>query len=187
MNGEINIAGKSLHYIIKKNKRSRSISIRLRGNEIVVSQPYFLPYRAGQFFMQRNTAWIEKQFRNQIKKGGITQLKGDRGEYLQNKTQARKLITQRLAYFNQFYNFKYGRISIRNNSSRWGSCNRHGDLNFHYKLALIDPKVADYVIVHELCHVKHLNHSKKFWEEIAKTIPDYKARRTSLNKSAKIM
>lgn len=186
MNGEINVAGKSLPYKIKKSKRSRSVSIRIQGQEIIVSLPYFLPYRAGEYFLRRNVAWVQKQY-EKILKNGVTQLKGERDEYLNSKTAARKLITQRLEHFNEFYNFKFRKISIRNNSSRWGSCNRHGDLNFHYKLALIDPSIADYVIVHELCHVKHLNHSRKFWEEIAKTIPDYKARRTALQKSARIM
>ena len=71
----------------------------------------------------------------------------------------------------------YGRITIRNQKSKWGSCSSQGNLNFNCLLMLCPDAVVDYVVAHELCHRKEMNHSPRFWAEVEKLIPDYKARR----------
>jgi predicted metal-dependent hydrolase len=96
--------------------------------------------------------------------------------YLANKEAARTLVTERIAYFNQHYKVKVSRIAIKNLKSRWGSCSRKGNLNFNYKLLFLDPDLRDYVVVHELCHLKEFNHGSKFWACVAETIPEYKER-----------
>ncbi len=103
-----------------------------------------------------------------------------REHYLEHKGAARQLAHARLAHFNQFYNFNYGAISIRDQSTRWGSCSRSGNLNFNYKLAVMPEHIADYVIVHELCHCKEFNHSKAFWALVERTIPNHKNIRKEL-------
>lgn len=100
--------------------------------------------------------------------------------YLDNKEKARALILERLDYFNKFYDFTWHRISIKNTKRRWGSCSRKGNLNFCYKVALILPELADYIVVHELCHLGQFNHSKDFWGLVARTVPNYKVARTRL-------
>ena len=70
----------------------------------------------------------------------------------------------------------YGRITIRNQRSRWGSCSSQGNLNFNCLLMLSPPEVIDYVVAHELCHRKEMNHSPKFWAEVERVMPDYKQR-----------
>lgn len=104
--------------------------------------------------------------------------------YLKYKKQANILIKERLEYFNQFYNYKYGRVAIRNQKTRWGSCSKKGNLNFNYKIVLLTPKQADYIIVHELCHLKEFNHSQRFWDLVAKAVPDYKEVRHSLRNNS---
>ena len=94
-------------------------------------------------------------------------------KYLEYKETARSIVVSRLEHFNQHYNFKFGKISIRNQKSRWGSCSSKGNLNFNYKIALLPPYLADYVIVHELCHIGQFNHSQKFWDLVGETLPDY--------------
>jgi predicted metal-dependent hydrolase len=101
-------------------------------------------------------------------------------DYLKYKNQATNLVKERLEYFNQFYNYKWGRVAIRNQRTRWGSCSRKGNLNFNYKIVLLTPKQADYIIVHELCHLKEFNHSQRFWNLVAETVPNYKEVRSSL-------
>lgn len=104
----------------------------------------------------------------------------NRREYLTQKELARSLVKDRIRHFNHYYKFSVGRISIRNQRSRWGSCSKKGNLNFNYRIVLLPPQVADYIIVHELCHLGEFNHSKRFWNLVAKTIPDYAAMRKQL-------
>jgi predicted metal-dependent hydrolase len=100
--------------------------------------------------------------------------------YLKYKESAVILVKNKLEYFNQFYNYKYNRVTIKNQKTRWGSCSKKGNLNFNYKIVLLSQKQIDYIIVHELCHLKEFNHSQRFWDLVALTILDYKEIRSSL-------
>jgi len=91
----------------------------------------------------------------------------------QKREVARIFVENRISYFNKFYNFKINRIAIKNTKTRWGSCSSKGNLNFNYKIIYLKPELADYLIVHELCHLGELNHSRRFWALVSKTIPDY--------------
>lgn len=117
------------------------------------------------------------QFRYHLSSAGPV-----RSDYQRHKNRARRLIDQRIVVLNRAYNFSYGRISIRNQQTRWGSCSRDGNLNFNYRLALLPVELADYVIVHELCHLKEFNHSARFWQLVARAVPDYLDRRRQLKK-----
>jgi hypothetical protein len=91
----------------------------------------------------------------------------------EKREQARIFIENRLSYFNKFYKFEINRIAIKNTTRRWGSCSSKKNLNFNYKIIYLKPHLADYLIVHELCHLGEMNHSKRFWALVSKTIPDY--------------
>jgi hypothetical protein len=103
-------------------------------------------------------------------------------DYPKLKKTALELAQKKVLQFNQWYNLPYRRISIRNQKTRWGSCSKAGNLNYNYKIALLPEKLADYIIVHELCHLKEFNHSRKFWDLVAQTLPDYKERRKEIKK-----
>ena len=97
-----------------------------------------------------------------------------RKHYLQNKNAARKIILESLDFFARLYGVKYRKVAIRNQRSKWGSCSKARNLNFNYKVALLPKDQRDYVIVHELCHLIEFNHSKRFWAEVERTIPNYR-------------
>ena len=94
-------------------------------------------------------------------------------KYLEYKEVARELVNSRLKFWNEHYKLKYGRVSIRNQRSRWGSCSSKRNLNFNYKITLLPSHLADYVIIHELCHLKVFNHSQTFWDLVAEKAPNY--------------
>ncbi len=92
-------------------------------------------------------------------------------------TRAKRIIPQRVRYYADLMGVKYGRITIRMQKSRWGSCSSKGNLNFNCLLMRTPDEIIDYVVVHELCHLKEMNHSPRFWAEMEKVFPDYKDRR----------
>jgi predicted metal-dependent hydrolase len=108
--------------------------------------------------------------------------KANHPEYLTHKHKALDIAHQKIAHFNQIYQFSVNNITIKNQKTRWGSCSKKGNLNFNYKIALLPKHLADYVIVHELCHLKEFNHSKNFWNLVAKTIPNYQEIKKELSR-----
>lgn len=97
--------------------------------------------------------------------------KGARSEYLMHREEARRLVHEKLEYWNQFYNLDYKKVFIKNTKTKWGSCSSRGNLNFSYKIVFLDPELQDYLIVHELCHLAEMNHSKNFWDLVKQQIP----------------
>lgn len=90
---------------------------------------------------------------------------------------ARDIFTKKTAYYARIMNVSYGRISIREQKTRWGSCSSKGNLNFNWRLILAPEEVLDYVVVHELAHRREMNHSKAFYAVVESVLPDYRAAR----------
>lgn len=107
-------------------------------------------------------------------------LRRRKAEYKKYKELARALVKSRIAHYSSIYMLKVNRIAIKNTKSRWGSCSNKGNLNFNYRIALLPQELADYIIVHELCHLVEFNHSKRFWKLVALTIPNYQELRKKL-------
>jgi len=99
--------------------------------------------------------------------------RNNKSNYLKHKEEALKFISERVDYYNNIYKFDFNRISIRNQRTRWGSCSSKKNLNFNYRLLFLPKRISDYIIVHELCHLKELNHSRRFWNLVAEVVPDY--------------
>jgi predicted metal-dependent hydrolase len=110
--------------------------------------------------------------------------------YLANKEAARVLVHNRVSHFLNYYhthhNISVGKIAIRNQRSRWGSCSKKGNLNFNYKLVFLTPIQQDYIIVHEICHLKEFNHGQGFWDLVAETIPEWKKIRAELKRVGRV-
>lgn len=104
-------------------------------------------------------------------------------EYTAKKRAARLLVLDLLEKVNKIYNFEYGQVAIRNQKTRWGSCSSQGNLNFNYKIVDLPPRLAEYIVVHELCHLKEMNHAASFWNLVAVAMPDYKEARKELKNS----
>lgn len=156
----------------------RSISIEVGGNGIVIVRaPYAMPKSKILDFLNSKRSWIMKKVemrRNQcaaVKKMGLfTEL-----ELNVIRKKAKEVIPERVAVYAQRGGFDYGRISIRLQKTRWGSCSRAGNLNFNCLLVLMPIPILDSVVVHELCHLRHMDHSKDFYNDVIKLYPDYRA------------
>lgn len=154
--------------VIQKSLR-RSISMRFdRKGILQVKAPVFMTQGQIQSFIEKNQDWIRKQ---QAKKQD-SRLEPEKIEHY--KKLARETIPARVAEFATEYGFIYNSIKITSAMTRWGSCTSKKNLNFTYRLVLAPEFVRDYVIVHELCHLRQMNHSKKFWNEVAGIMPEYK-------------
>lgn len=105
-----------------------------------------------------------------------------RQHYLKHKEAARILAHARLGHFNARYGFAYNRVSIKDTKGRWGSCSSKRNLNFSYKILFLSPEECDYVIVHELCHLKEMNHGPEFWRLVAEAVPDWQKHRASIRR-----
>ncbi len=100
--------------------------------------------------------------------------------YDTHKEAARARIHARLAHWSAHYALTHGRVAIRDQRTRWGSCSTKRNLNFNYKLVFLPDALVDYVIVHELCHLIEFNHSAAFWDHVARALPDYRERKKML-------
>ncbi len=105
-----------------------------------------------------------------------------RAHFLAHKERARELVARKIPELNALpgYGFAVGRVAIRNQKSRWGSCSARGNLNFNYRVAFLPERLVDYVVVHELCHLRELNHSAAFWALVAQAVPDWRVKRREL-------
>ena len=144
--------------------------------EIVVRVPMYVREREIRRFVEEHLSWIEKQQRKlalaEEQKKQIRPLTEE--ELSRMVSLAREDLTGRAAYFAPRIGVSYGRISIRHQKTKWGSCSSKGNLNFNCLLMLAPEEVRDYVVVHELCHRKQMNHSEAFWAEVERALPDYR-------------
>lgn len=181
MKRQIELASGNLYFDLRVSRRARHLCLSVaQDGSVAVTLPHRLPEFWVEKFVRENADWLIRKLKLVKSRPPVLRLKGEVEEYQRWRDKARVLAESRLEFFNQTYQFAYKRISIRNQGTRWGSCSRRGNLNFNYKVALLPAHLADYIFVHELCHLTEMNHSRNFWAQVARTIPDWKARRKEL-------
>ncbi|MDO4321865.1 MAG: SprT family zinc-dependent metalloprotease [Lachnospiraceae bacterium] len=170
-----------MEYTVIRSKR-KTIALQVtRDGQVVVRAPLRMSSARIKDFVNRNSAWIEKKQGEwalvREKQHIITEQ-----ERAEGIAAAKQYIPQRAAFYAERMGVTYGRICIREQKTRWGSCSSKGHLNFNWKLMLMPGDVLDYVVVHELAHRKEMNHSPKFWAVVEKELPDYRQLRDKLKK-----
>ena len=170
----MNLTIENLPVKIIQSKR-KTISIQLKPDEILVRAPRLMRQQDILSFVQQKSGWIEKHIKLMQETRAKEQAEPFTTEEIRDMAVwARVMIMERVQHYAPLIGVDYGRITIWNQRTRWGSCSGKGNLNFNCLLALFPQEVLDYVVVHELCHRKHMNHSKEFYEEVAKVFPDYR-------------
>jgi len=184
MQRTILLQNQKIEYTLNASARSRRMRLAVyRGGRFVVSVPKRMPERLIEKFLLEKADWILAKIASMRLLAPVESQPISKLELKRLKVVALELVHRRLEYFNQYYQFTYNTVTIRNQKTRWGSCSRQGNINFNYKLAILPARLADYVVVHELCHLREMNHSQKFWDLVAKTFPDHKALRRDLRKN----
>lgn len=161
--------------IVKSNRKTFSLEVK-RDGSVILRAPIFASNRQIEEFYNKNKAWLEKHIIENEKRmkesGSCPAFTEDEIKAL--KARAKQYIPQRVEYWAEIIGVKYNSVSIRAQKTRWGSCSSKGNLNFNCLLMLTDTEAVDYVIIHELCHIKELNHSKRFWSLVETYMPNYK-------------
>lgn len=167
--------------LIRSNRKSCSISITPDGR-ITVRVPLLISDREIRHLLTDRQNWIITKYLEQQQKQArmpVSDLTDTQRAALTQRyiAAAREYFPKRAAHFQQFTGGTYSRITIRDQKTRWGSCSARGTLSFNWRLMLAPPAILDYVVVHELCHLTHMDHSAAFWQAVEAVYPDYRSAR----------
>lgn len=157
-----------------------TISIQSDGS-VLVKAPLRLSKKEIEGFLNEKQSWIQSKqeavIRREEKHGDLKRITRNMKPHGSNKNYneiARETIEKRIAYYADIVERHPQSFRIKEQKSRWGSCSAKGNLNFNWRLILMPREVLDYVVIHELCHLKHMNHSKEFWDSVEQVMPDYR-------------
>ena len=164
--------------VIRSDRRTMALQVKPDGS-LLLRLPRSVPEKQALEFAQRHQQWIRRALRR------MAEYPAQRAEFSEeeirrHKETLRPVLLHRVAYFAERMGVDYGRITIRNQKTRWGSCSSQGNLNFNWRLALLPPELLDYVVVHELAHRREMNHSRRFWSQVERILPDYRERKNRL-------
>lgn len=156
--------------ILRRRRHYRSIKITVyKDGRWTVTAPARTSIRQVEKYMRSQAEWLS----GILSKKPYFDYRERRKEYLGRKEEARAIIKKAVDFYNRHYRYPVKKIFIKDQRSVWGSCSSLGNLNFNYRVAFLDSALRDYIVVHELCHLKEMNHSKSFWNLVSRTIADY--------------
>ena len=160
--------------IIRSNRKT--LSIELRHNEIIARAPFRMKEKEIYKFIESKKNWIDKHLTKiNERQRVLDELEPYTKEEIKQFTAKAKFeIPQKVEFYAKQIGVKYNKITIRCQRTRWGSCSSKGNLNFNCLLVLLPDEIIDSIVVHELCHIKQMNHSARFYAEIDKVFPNYK-------------
>ena len=167
-----------MEYELIRSSR-KTLTIQIKDGRVIVRAPMRASARDIRSFVEKNAEWIAKHLAAyEARERSAYKLSEAELKTLYKK--AAEIIPERVEHFAPLVGVRYGRITIRCQHTKWGSCSSKGNLNFNCLLMLAPPEVIDGVVVHELCHLKEMNHSARFYAEVNRVYPEYAASRAWL-------
>ncbi len=178
-----------MEYEVIRSRR-KTLSMQVKGDgRVEIRAPLRTSDAEIRRFVEKHRRWLEKHLLKaqalQQAKAGVRKLTA--AEIAELKRKAKRILPERAAYWAPLIGVWPGRIAIRCQKTRWGSCSTKGNLNFNCLLMLTPPGVIDSIVVHELCHLKHMNHSRQFYAEIEKVLPEYRQHQKWLKENGKFL
>lgn len=163
----------------------KTVSIQVKPNEVIIRAPLRMKEKEIEKFVEAKRNWIEKHLKSlSEKQKALENIEPYSDEEISSFVKkAKEIIPKKVEFYAEKIGVTYNRITIRCQRTRWGSCSSKGNLNFNCLLVLLPDEIIDSVIVHELCHRKHMNHSAKFYEEVEKVFPEYRKCHEWLNRN----
>ena len=172
MQKKITLQNREVAYTRKSDKRVKGLKMAVyRTGEIVVTAPKYIPERIIKVYLTHKSDWLLEKLDYYAKTDPPKVIDIDKPTL---KANALKYISRTITKHNKDGAFQFNRIRIKDQKTCWGSCSANRNLNFNYRITLIPQHLAEYIVVHELCHLIELNHSKKFWDLVGSYLPNYK-------------
>lgn len=161
--------------LIRSNRKTISLEINATG-QVLVRAPRQMSEAEIRAFIDSKSSWLAKHLQKHSEDVNSLQTEGSftEQEIARMMELAKQVIPEKVAYYARLMGVTYGRITIRKQKTRWGSCSGEGNLNFNCLLVMAPPEVLDYVVIHELSHRLEMNHSMRFWAQVEKVLPDYR-------------
>ena len=157
----------------------RTVGAYIKNGELTVRAPHGLSVKIIERFLEEHKTWIEKNLARSVQKKEKESALSE-PEIKSLKKEARKYLTEKTEYYSKIMGLKYGRITITSAEKRFGSCSSEGNISFSFRLMLYPEAAREYVVVHELAHLREMNHSSRFYAIVAGVLPDYKSRKRLL-------
>ncbi len=189
------LSGRELSYRFVRSSR-KTLSVEIGPTGLTVKAPFSASKRDVEAFLRKRPHWVlahydamQEKMEKLSQQNGNSHLSESQKEALEKRYRnlARECITKRASYYAAQLGVTYSSIRIAEQKTRWGSCSSRGTLSFHWRLVLAPPAVMDYVVVHEVCHLIHMDHSPDFWAEVESLMPDYKVYKTWLKKNGLVL
>lgn len=165
----------------RNDRKTLAITITREGT-LLVKAPLGMQDREIVRFLKQKQYWIYKQTKH-VLEDMQKQVERSEEEIKSLKLQARRVLTEKTDYYKSLLGVDYQRIRISSQRTRWGSCSTRGTISYNWHLILMPERIMDYVVVHELCHLLEMNHSKRFWKKVGEVLPDYENRRKWLKEN----
>lgn len=176
----IQLEKEAVEYMLHKRRGVRKLTLTVRADgSVLLTVPWWVSQGAAARYLHTRRDWLMRALA-QARARGVSSPKDSAAHYKKHKEAARAFVRARLEVLNEHYGYSWGRVAIRSNNTCWGSCSSKQNLNFDYRILFLPPHLQDYILAHELCHLKEMNHSPRFWALVARAIPDYKRCRTEL-------
>lgn len=186
------VCGQIEYELIRSARKTIAIQVAADGS-VTVRTPRRCSRKAAEDFVREKQQWVLRK-QHEMKQRSREQEEEKKNlpkwgpeDYQRYRELAGQVLRRRTAYFADRMGVDYGRITIRDQRTRWGSCSARGNLNFNWRLILAPAEVLDYVVVHELAHRREMNHSGQFWRLVGNVLPDYQARRQWLKKNGELL
>ena len=169
----LTILDRTVYYTVKESARAQRLRIAVYlDGEVVVTKPSNISSDELKRFLELKKVWIIKKLEQKILIGSPELRSNSKKHFEKHRGDAESLVHNKAKHWSKKIGYTYKKIHVKQLKSRWGSCSHNGDLSFNYKIIFLPERLQDYVIIHELIHLKYRNHSKEFWQQLSSIMHD---------------